>query len=178
MWGMIEQEAMMTTFKIDNLQRYLTESPDVRIILCFLKFESFRNADEYRKRLRKPFSTTAASGCPQCRQSSEPHCDGSSPLQCWAPAHLRAPHPCVPILQTQTPPGRHDPKSILGTSKHRRPLSIHGGPCAQLIEHCQSRSTPTHPAHLPPSHNAHNSALSVHMSFMQQNSHKSNCELT
>lgn len=50
-WGMIGKEAIVTTFKVENLRRYLTGSPDVCIVLRFPEIESSRNADEYRKRL-------------------------------------------------------------------------------------------------------------------------------
>jgi hypothetical protein len=51
-WGIIEKEAIVTTFKVENLRRYLTGSPDVCIVLRFPDIESSRNADEYRKRLK------------------------------------------------------------------------------------------------------------------------------
>jgi len=39
--GIIEKEAIVTTFKVENLRRYLTRSPDVCIVLFFPEIEFF-----------------------------------------------------------------------------------------------------------------------------------------
>lgn len=62
-WGMIEKEAILTTFKIEDLRKFLTGSPDVSIVLRFPEIESSSNANEYREKLKgNPNHVRRASG--------------------------------------------------------------------------------------------------------------------
>jgi len=62
-WGMIEKEAIVTTFRIEDIRRFLTGSPDVCIVLRFPEVESSRNANEYREKLKgNPNHVGRASG--------------------------------------------------------------------------------------------------------------------
>lgn len=51
-WGMIEKDAIVATFKIEHLRKFLAGSPDVSIVLRFPAIESSRNAEEYREKLK------------------------------------------------------------------------------------------------------------------------------
>lgn len=51
-WGMIDKNAIITTFKVEALRRFLARSPDVSIVLHFTEIESSRNAKEYREKLK------------------------------------------------------------------------------------------------------------------------------
>lgn len=50
-WGMIEKDAIVATFSIKHLRKFLAGSPDVCIVLRFPAIESSKNAKEYREKL-------------------------------------------------------------------------------------------------------------------------------
>ncbi|MCJ1365014.1 hypothetical protein MMC16_004132 [Acarospora aff. strigata] len=51
-WGMIDRNAVITTFKIKDLRKFLNGAPDVRIVLRFPEIENSRDANSYRKSLK------------------------------------------------------------------------------------------------------------------------------
>ena len=50
-WGVVDHDAIVTTFKIEHLRKQLIGAPDVQIVLRFPEIESAKNAEEYRAKL-------------------------------------------------------------------------------------------------------------------------------